>query len=59
MRLCCRIAARITPLVAGAAVVVNGVHVLVHGTVLDGGALDALIVHLNMFAAYFSSLGQE
>lgn len=58
MRLCCRIAARLTPLAAGAAVVVNGIHVLVHGTVLDGGALDAVIVNLNMFAAYLTALGE-
>lgn len=59
MRLCCRIASRLAPAVAGLALVVNGVHTLVHGTPLDGGALDGLLVNLNMFAAYFTSLGAE
>ena len=33
-----------------AAVVVNALHPIIHGTPLDGGALDAFIAHVNQWA---------
>lgn len=51
-RLCCRIVARLAPFmrrgpVALALLTINVGHAAIHGTPLDGGALDSIITNLD------------
>lgn len=39
------------PLFVGAVLVLNVIHPLIHGTPLDGGALDSVMAQLDMIAA--------
>lgn len=45
-----RLAAR-RGIACGVLVLMNGVHALIHGTVLDGGSLDAAVFYVNAWVA--------
>lgn len=61
MKLCCRVMARIAPLlrrgpIAMALLVINVGHAAIHGTPLDGGMLDSIITNLDAWLLSQASL---